>query len=325
MNFNYSQMIPDTQARLELSSLAPDFEDVDNFQPVSNLSDFFNDVRILVDSTLDELVPSNDIGPTRLYQAIRWSLFGEGKRFRPALVIAVGRCFGASDEKLVRTAAGVEMIHTYSLIHDDLPAMDDDDLRRGRATAHKKFDEATAILAGDALQAMAFEAIAGDESLNEGLRLRLVGELSVAAGQMVAGQQLDLEAEGKSVDIDSIEKIHKGKTGALIGFAVRAGGMIASADDDGMGILRAFGDKLGLLFQITDDILDVTSTSAKLGKTAGKDLASKKATYPEVLGLERARKLAKNIEVDAVTVLGELRVKHALLTEICSYVSDRTS
>ena len=305
--------------------LACRFACVDNFQPVSNLNNFFNEVRELVDSTLDEFVPPTDREPSRLYQAIRWSLFGEGKRFRPALVFAVGRVFGAANDKLLRTAAGIEMIHTYSLIHDDLPAMDNDDLRRGRATAHRKFDEATAILAGDGLQAMAFEAIAGDLSVNEDLRLKLVSELSIAAGQMVAGQQLDLEAEGKSVDVSQIEQIHKGKTGALIGFAVRAGGIIAGCDETELAILTRFGDKLGLLFQVTDDILDVTSTSEALGKTAGKDVTSKKATYPDVLGIKKARELSKQIEIEALAVLGELPRDHDLLTELCSYVSNRTN
>lgn len=305
--------------------LARGFAHVDNFQPVSNLNNYFSEVRTLVDSTLDELVPSNDREPSRLYQAIRWSLFGEGKRFRPALVIAVGRVFGAPDSKLLRTAAGIEMIHTYSLIHDDLPAMDDDDLRRGRATAHRKYDEATAILAGDGLQAMAFEAIAGDRSLADKLRLKLILELSIAAGQMVAGQQLDLEAEGRSADVNLIEQIHKGKTGALIGFAVRAGGIIPGCDEAELKVLDRFGDKLGLLFQITDDILDVTSSSEELGKTAGKDVRSKKATYPKALGIEAARELSKEIECEALAVLGELKRGHELLSQICSYVTDRTN
>ena len=317
--------MPPAQACSLEVSLAPEFAGVDNLQPVSDLNIFFNEVRGLVDATLEGLVPSNDVDPSRLYQAIRWSLFGEGKRFRPALVIAAGRVFGASDEELLRTAAAVEMIHTYSLIHDDLPAMDDDDLRRGRATAHKKFDEATAILAGDALQAMAFEAIACAELLSEKVRLKLIAELAVAAGQMVAGQQLDLEAEGMSVDVTKIERIHKGKTGALIGFAVRAGGIIAGVDDEELNILREFGDKLGLLFQITDDILDVTATSEALGKTAGKDLASRKATYPDALGLEEAIKLAKSIERDARAVAERIGREHKLLCDISAYVSNRTN
>ncbi|HYJ90157.1 MAG TPA: farnesyl diphosphate synthase [Pyrinomonadaceae bacterium] len=290
-----------------------------------DLDNFFGKVRSLVDAKLDELVPSGETAPARLYEAIRWSLFGGGKRFRPALVFATGRVFGADDEALLRTAAAVEMIHTYSLIHDDLPAMDDDDLRRGRATAHKKFDEATAILAGDALQAMAFEAMARDEGLSESLRLRLVAELSVAAGRMVAGQQLDLEAEGKPVDVNAIERIHRGKTGALIRFSVRAGGLIAGANIEEMRALTAFGEKLGLLFQITDDILDVTSTSEELGKTAGKDLVSNKATYPEVLGLEGSRALAKRIATEAMDVLKSLARDSVLLQDICLYVCDRSS
>jgi geranylgeranyl diphosphate synthase, type II len=290
-----------------------------------DLENFFGKVRRLVDAKLDELVPSGETAPARLYEAIRWSLFGGGKRFRPALVFATGRVFGADDEALLRTAAAVEMIHTYSLIHDDLPAMDDDDLRRGRATAHKKFDEATAILAGDALQAMAFEAMARDEGLSESLRLRLVAELSVAAGRMVAGQQLDLEAEGKPVDVNAIERIHRGKTGALIRFSVRAGGLIAGANIEEMRALTAFGEKLGLLFQITDDILDVTSTSEELGKTAGKDLVSNKATYPEVLGLEGSRALAKRIATEAMDVLKSLARDSVLLQDICLYVCDRSS
>ena len=292
---------------------------------MTDLDRFFSEVRALVDGELDMLLPSSDVEPTRLYEAIRWSVFGEGKRFRPALVFAAGREFGASDDELLHTSSAVEMIHTYSLIHDDLPAMDDDDLRRGRSTAHKKFDEATAILAGDALQAMAFETIAGDESLAVELRLRLVAELSVAAGQMVAGQQLDLEAEGKALDVSDIERIHRGKTGALIRFAVRAGGMIAGVNETEFETLTRFGEKLGLLFQITDDILDVTSTSEELGKTAGKDSASQKATYPEVLGLSRSKELVRDVEADTLAVLANLDRDTTILADVCRYVSSRTN
>jgi geranylgeranyl pyrophosphate synthase len=291
---------------------------------MADLDRFFSDVRALVDGELDELIPSPATEPARLYEAIRWSVFGEGKRFRPALVFASGREFGSSDARLLRTAAAVEMIHTYSLIHDDLPAMDNDDLRRGRATAHKKFDEATAILAGDALQAMAFETIAEDELLDVELRLRLIAELSAAAGQMVAGQQLDLEAEGKALSLSDIERIHLGKTGALIRFAVRAGGLIAAVNTEEFDILTAFGEKLGLLFQITDDILDVTSTSEELGKTAGKDIASQKATYPEVLGLEMSTELVKQVETDALAILAGVNRADALLGDVCRYVSKIT-
>jgi geranylgeranyl pyrophosphate synthase len=292
---------------------------------VLDLENFFNEVRNIVDLKLDRLMPLGITEPLRLYEAIRWSLFGEGKRFRPALVIAAGREFGAPDEKLVHTAAAVEMIHTYSLIHDDLPAMDDDDLRRGRATVHKKFDVATAILAGDALQAMAFGTIAGDESLDQWMRLRLISELSMAAGQMVAGQQLDLEAEGKKVELDEVEQIHKGKTGALITFSVRAGGIIAEVSERNLLMLTNFGGRLGLLFQITDDILDVTSTSETLGKTAGKDIASRKATYPEAIGLAGACSLAKRIGAEAYNVLGPICREDSLLHDICNFVATRNS
>jgi len=297
----------------------------DNSFRVSNTDKFFSEVRRLVDHELGLITPPREKQSIRLYDAIRWSLFGEGKRFRPALVFAAGRTFAGNDALLTRTAAAVEMIHTYSLIHDDLPAMDDDDLRRGRATAHKKFDEATAILAGDALQAMAFETIAGDHLLSESLRLQLISELAVAAGQMVAGQQLDLAAEGKKVDLEQIERIHRGKTGALIRFSVRAGGLIAGASRDEMCVLTDFGEKIGLLFQITDDILDVTSTSEELGKTAGKDAASRKATYPEVLGIDGARELAKTVKDNAIRSLDRLQRDGALLRSIADFVSCRNS
>jgi farnesyl diphosphate synthase len=290
---------------------------------MTELDRFLTEVRSSIDDMLDRLVPTPDREPRRLYEAIRWSLFGDAKRFRPALLLAAGRAFGAGDESLFRAAAAVEMLHTYSLIHDDLPAMDDDDMRRGRATIHKKFDEATAVLAGDALQALAFETIAGDQLLAPRTRLTLVSELAIAAGRMVAGQQLDLEAEGKSVDLDSIKHMHAGKTGALIRYALRAGALIGEADEIEMSGIGRFGEKLGLLYQITDDILDRTSTSETLGKTAGKDAASQKATYAELLGVDRARELAGEISTEAIDVLGPEARKNSLLPAICRHVAGR--
>jgi len=286
---------------------------------MSQADEFFSDVHRQIDAALDRLVPVVETEPTRLYEAIRWSLFGNGKRFRPSLVMASGRELGAPDNKLLGTAAAVEMIHTYSLIHDDLPAMDDDDLRRGRATAHKKFDEATAILAGDALQAMAFETIAADDSLDVSVRLKLVAELAAAASRMVAGQQMDLEAEGRSVELSAIERIHRGKTGALILFSVRAGGSIAGASNAEMESLSSFGEKIGLLFQITDDLLDVTETTQNLGKTAGKDAASGKATYPGTIGIDRSRQLISEVYSEAIDELRALKKESgslALLAEL---------
>ncbi|MGI8495668.1 MAG: polyprenyl synthetase family protein, partial [Pyrinomonadaceae bacterium] len=242
-----------------------------------NLKEFFDDCKRRVDEALEKLIPAENVEPKTLHRAIRWSLFAGGKRFRPALVLAVGKTFGASKEKLLKTAAAIEMIHTYSLIHDDLPAMDDDELRRGRATCHKKFDEATAILAGDALQTLAFQAVAEDENLNYKIRVKLISELARAAGTptgMVAGQQLDLKAEGKKISLADLEKIHRSKTGAMICAATRSGVIIAEAGKAELEAVSDYSAHLGLLFQITDDLLDVTQTTEVLGKTAGKDISA---------------------------------------------------
>ncbi|HJS51964.1 MAG TPA: farnesyl diphosphate synthase [Pyrinomonadaceae bacterium] len=272
-----------------------------------------------VDARLSELVHENG----RLHDAIRWSLFGGGKRFRPAILFAAGETFGAPRRQLVSTAAAVEMLHTYSLIHDDLPSMDDDDLRRGRQTCHRKFDESTAILAGDALQAKAFHTIACDDLLNPALCVSLLSGLGTAAARMVTGQNLDLEAEGKGLAIDEIKNIHANKTGALIEFSVVAGAMIGSANVSEINAMSEYGQNLGLLFQITDDLLDVTETTASLGKTAGKDARSEKATYPSVLGVEGTNQLADAIHKNAIFALQKLGQRHHLLTQIVEFIRYR--
>jgi geranylgeranyl pyrophosphate synthase len=278
-----------------------------------------------VDAKIRELIDAAAVEPDRLKDAICWSLFGGGKRFRPALVMAVGNALGADDESLLGTAAAVEMIHTYSLIHDDLPAMDDDDMRRGRATCHKKFDEAAAILAGDALQALAFHVVAEDAALPPEVRLRLVAELAGAAAKMVGGQQMDLDAEGKPLRIEDIERIHRGKTGALIRFSARAGAMIAGASEADLAAMSEFGSTLGLLFQVTDDLLDVTQTSEVLGKTAGKDAAAAKATYPNTLGLADARSLAARLHDDAVRQASSINGRCDLLIDLSRFIVARSS
>src|SRR5215203_447877 len=217
---------------------------------MSELKELFKEVSERLNTELDWLIPETGPGPASLRDAIRWSLFAGGKYFRPVLIFAVGRTFGAADEKLVRTAAAVEMIHTYSLIHDDLPSMDDDDLRRGRETCHKKFGEATAILAGDALQVLAFQAIAEDERLSVRTRNELVKRLSRAATKMVVGQQLDLEAEGKELSLAEVENIHLNKTGALIAFSANAGALIAEAGEHDLAAVSRYSEKIGLLFQV---------------------------------------------------------------------------
>ncbi|HBB96022.1 MAG TPA: polyprenyl synthetase [Blastocatellia bacterium] len=255
-------------------------------------TEFLASCRLTVDAELDRLIPKESESPQRVHSAIRWSVFAGGKRFRPALLMAVGQTFGAPPDHLLRTACALEMIHTYSLIHDDLPSMDNDDLRRGRATCHVKFDEATAILAGDALQALAFQTIAEDEELAPALRIRLVAEVARASGVpegMVAGQALDLEAESRDVKGDELETIHHQKTGALIRAAARCGAMIAGANEPELEAITAYATNLGLLFQITDDLLDVTATAEDLGKTPGKDARAQKATFPAVHGIEVTR------------------------------------
>jgi geranylgeranyl pyrophosphate synthase len=293
---------------------------------MSRLESFFAECAFIVDRQLESLIPPLEIEPKNLHAAISWSLFAGGKRFRPALVLAVGKTFGAAEEKLLRGAAAIEMIHTYSLIHDDLPAMDDDDLRRGLATCHRKFGEATAILAGDVLQTLAFQAVAEDENLSAAIRVKLISEIARAAGTptgMVAGQQLDLEAEGRQISIAHLEKIHQCKTGAMISVAARSGAIIAEAKEAETKIISNYAANLGLLFQITDDLLDATQTTEVLGKTAGKDARAQKATYVSLYGLENARRLAENIHAEACEELRKIERETSLLFEIADFILNR--
>ncbi len=295
---------------------------------MNDLDLFLAESNRIVDESLEHLIPSGVTVPVRLHEAIRWSLFAGGKRFRPALLFAVGRTFEADEHKLLRTAASVEMIHTYSLIHDDLPSMDNDDLRRGRETCHKKFGEATAILAGDVLETLAFQAIAEDESLTAELRINLIIELARAAGTpngMVAGQQLDLEAEGHIIPIEAINRIHGLKTGSLIAAAGKAGAMIGGASEIEIGAISNFSTNLGLLFQIADDLMDITQSTEFLGKTAGKDVAAKKATYPSIYGIEETRTIAAAVYNDAIACLQPIEKPTSILTAIADLTLERTS
>lgn len=290
------------------------------------LAGFFAESCKRVDIVLDKIIPTVETAPERLHEAIRWSVFAGGKRFRPALVMAVGDVFDITPEKLLKTAAAIEMIHAYSLIHDDLPAMDDDDLRRGRATCHVKFDEATAILAGDVLQTLAFQSIAEDENLTAEIRVKLVSELARAAGTpigMVAGQQLDIESEGKAISIEALERIHQSKTGAMISVSARAGAIIAEADEKRLEAVTNYAAKLGLLFQITDDLLDVTQTTEVLGKTAGKDLTAEKATYPALYGLDEAKKMAEKVHSAACEELEKINKNTRILRELVDFILNR--
>lgn len=284
--------------------------------------------RELVDHELDRLLPPAATLPNKIHEAIRWSVFAGGKRFRPALLIASGQTFAAPITCLIKTACAFEMIHTYSLIHDDLPSMDDDDLRRGRPTCHVQFDEATAILAGDALQTLSFETIARDENLNGDTRVKLVAELASAAGTpsgMVAGQALDIEGETRRVSSSELEVIHRLKTGALIIAAARCGAIIAQAQASELNALTDYAAQLGLLFQITDDLLDVTASVEDLGKTPGKDARSSKATYPGLYGMEEAKAAAHNAHVMACEALDRIERPTDNLKAIADYILNRSS
>ena len=284
-------------------------------------------VRALVEDALDRIVPAEDTDPASIHAAIRWSLFAQAKRFRPLLVFAAGETFGAPAERLVRTACAFELVHTYSLVHDDLPAMDDDDLRRGRPTCHVKFGEATAILAGDALQTLAFQSIAEDETLDAAVRVRLVAELARAAGSpegMVAGQAHDLSAEARSdVTGGELEQIHRRKTGALIASAARSGALVAGASAEELEAVTRYALAVGLLFQITDDLLDVTASAEDLGKTPGKDARAQKATYPALYGLEAARERAASVYEEACAALDKLTRPAPLLRGLARLVLER--
>ena len=283
--------------------------------------------RTTVDARLDALVPAVTAEPVAVHAAMRWSLFAGGKRLRPALVLATGEAFGARPDSLLNTACAFELVHTYSLVHDDLPAMDDDDLRRGRPTCHIRFGEATAILAGDAMQALAFQTIAEDDALDARVRVRLVAELARAAGTpdgMVAGQSHDLSAESRDdVTAAELDLIHRRKTGALIAAAARAGALVAGAGERELQSIGDYAAALGLLFQITDDLLDVTATAEALGKTPGKDARAQKATYPALHGFADARRRAEAVYGQAIDALSESETNAPLLRSIARLILER--
>ncbi|MCA1816478.1 MAG: polyprenyl synthetase family protein [Acidobacteria bacterium] len=289
--------------------------------------EFLSRARALVEARLDCVVPAETAEPVAVHAAMRWSLFAGGKRLRPALVVAAGETFGARAESLLATACAFELLHTYSLIHDDLPSMDDDELRRGRATCHVRFGEATAILAGDALQSLAFQLIAEDARVDAESRVKVVAELARAAGTpagMVAGQSLDLAAESRAdVSSDELDLIHQRKTGAVITAAVRCGALVARAPRHELEAVSIYAARLGLLFQITDDLLDVTASAEDLGKTPGKDARARKATYPALHGLDAARRRAREVYEEACAALAEIDRPTTLLRSLARLTLER--
>jgi geranylgeranyl diphosphate synthase type II len=278
-----------------------------------------------VNRALDRLLPKETTKPATIHRAMRYSLFAGGKRMRPALALAAAEACGGQAEEAMPLACAVECIHTYSLIHDDLPAMDNDDFRRGKPTNHKVFGEGIAVLAGDALLTQAFEIAAQAKGWRRYPHRTLALEIARAAGslQLIAGQVADLEGEGKRISVDELKYIHERKTSALLCCSVRLGGMSANCPDSQLKALTTFGYNVGLAFQIIDDILDVTQTSEQLGKTAGKDTKAQKATYPSIVGLGKSRDIALQLTNKAFNALKIFKGKAEALEALADYLLRR--
>ena len=278
-----------------------------------------------VDFALDTLLPPARTKPKTIHEAMRYSIFAGGKRLRPVICVASAEAVGGKIDNALPLACAVECIHTYSLIHDDLPCMDNDDFRRGKPTSHKVFGEGIAVLAGDALLTIAFEMAASCRGSARYSSAKIVHELAVAAGSqaLIGGQVADTEGEGKKISLSELRYIHANKTAALITASIRLGAMSANATPRQLAHLTEFGQSLGLAFQVIDDILDVTQTSEKLGKSAGKDLKAQKATYPALLGLKKAQKVADKLTAQARASLKPLGKAAAPLLAIADFLLER--
>jgi geranylgeranyl diphosphate synthase type II len=295
-----------------------------------DLKAYLEDRRNLVNRALEAYLPAVRGPAFRVVQAMHYSLFVGGKRLRPILCLAAAEAVGGDPGEALPVACALEMVHTYSLIHDDLPAMDDDDLRRGQPTCHKKFDEATAILAGDGLLTEAFHTLAGAATRFEGreaVLLEVVELLAKAAGYrgMVGGQMLDLMAEGRKISLKELETVHRLKTGALLTAATRSGALVGGGSRVEVTALTAYGERFGLAFQVTDDLLDVEGTTAEIGKPAGSDEKRHKATYPALLGLEASRQWAQRLVEEAVAELEPFQERAEPLRELAQYLLVRRS
>jgi farnesyl diphosphate synthase len=291
-----------------------------------SFSDWMGNTQVRVESALAQNVPSNDCIPARLHEAMRYAALGGGKRVRPLLAFAAGELTAAEPSTLDTVACAVEMIHTYSLVHDDLPCMDDDVLRRGRPTCHVEFDEPTALLVGDSLQTLAFELLAKPILANPGSQLEMIALLAHASGSrgMAGGQAIDLASVGKALNQPELELMHALKTGALIRAAVLLGALAGkplSAEE--RQSLDRFAKRAGLLFQVIDDILDCTASTATLGKTAGKDQAAEKPTYVSLLGLDAARSYADELRNEALAALSIFGERATRLTQLADFICHR--
>lgn len=281
----------------------------------------------LIDEALHaSMKVESEIVPT-IFDSMRYSLFAGGKRLRPILLLAAAETCGAESDKFLKVACALEMIHTYSLIHDDLPAMDNDDYRRGKLTNHKVYGEGIAILAGDSLLTYAFETMLAAEGIEPSTLMRVVREIAEAAGPqgMVGGQVIDLESEGKQVSLDTLQAMHRAKTGALFRAAVRAGAILAGASEEELAALTTYAEKFGLAFQITDDILDVIGSTETIGKPVGSDEKNNKSTYVTLHSVEIARQMAEKTVADAVEALAIFEEKGAVLRDLVEYLLKRES
>ncbi len=280
----------------------------------------------MIDQALDKWVPAESTDPASIHKAMRYSLFAGGKRIRPILAVAAARAVSDSPDGIENAAATLELIHTYSLIHDDLPALDNDDLRRGRPTCHKVFGEAMAILAGDSLLTLAFEVLGRLPLIDAERKIRLVEELARASGTvggMIGGQVNDIEGEKKVPTAFLLESIHRAKTGALLRASLRMGAIYAGATAEELAALSEYGEHVGLAFQIIDDVLDVEASSETLGKTAGKDAAQQKITFPAVYGLEHSRQMAEEERLAAHTALHAFDDQADRLRQIADFIVQR--
>ena len=282
----------------------------------------------IIDRELDRLVPPENVRPETIHRAMRYSLFAGGKRVRPVLCLEAAHAICEAPRGVETAACSLELIHTYSLIHDDLPALDNDDYRRGKLTSHKVFGEAMAILTGDALLTLAFEALAKMDSVSADRKARVIAELATAAGTaggMIGGQVADLEGEGKEPNAQLLESIHRAKTGALLRASVRMGAIYAGADEQQLDAISRFGEHIGLAFQIVDDILDVEESSEVLGKTEGKDAQQHKITFPAVYGLEESHRMAERERLSAHQVLAIFGERAERLRELADLIVQRKS
>ncbi len=293
------------------------------------ISLYLKQKKELIDKRLDKLLPADNEYPPLIHQAMRYSIFAGGKRIRPILTLAACKAVNGEEALVLDSACAMELIHTYSLIHDDLPTMDNDDFRRGKPTSHKKFGEAIAILAGDALLTMGFQILSytllQDNNCYKGLKIIYEVAQAIGSKGLIGGQVMDLESEGKQIDLETISYIHKSKTASLITTCIKIGGLFGNAHEDNLAMLIKYGEQIGLAFQIVDDILDIEGSSDKLGKTVGKDNKSSKATFPGVIGLEESKQKSSELIHSAINLIEPLGDSALPLIEIALFILRRQS